>query len=75
VIRDDRFKYVHFAALPPLLFDMRVDPNETTDLARRPEMQDVLLRYASRLLTWRLSGADRTLTNMALSPDGVVERR
>ena len=75
VIRDDRFKYVHFAALPPLLFDMRDDPHETTDLAGRPEMQDVLLRYASRLLTWRLTGADRTLTNMALTPDGVVERR
>ena len=37
-IRDRRYKYVHFAALPPLLFDIAADPHETEDLAGRPEM-------------------------------------
>ena len=54
VVRDEHYKYVHFAALPPLLFDMRADPHETTNLAGDPAMQGVLLRYASKLLTWRL---------------------
>lgn len=73
-IRDDRFKYVHFAALPPLLFDMAADPHETTDLAGRPEMAATMLHYARKMLTWRLTHADRTLTNMQLTRDGVFSR-
>ena len=63
--------------LPPLLFDMRADPHETTNLAEAAgdAGRRRALRYASRLLTWRLTRTDRTLTNMALTPDGVVERR
>ena len=45
------YKYVHFAALPPLLFDMRDDPHETTNLAEAPAMQGVVLRYAQAALT------------------------
>lgn len=74
VIRDEDYKYVHFAALPPLLFDMRADPHESTNLATDPAMQAVVLRYAQRLLTWRLTANDRTLTNMALTAAGLVER-
>lgn len=74
VVRDADWKYVHFAALPPLLFDMRADPHETRNLAADPAMQAVVLRYAQKLLTWRLTGTDRTLTNMALTPEGVVAR-
>lgn len=74
VIRDEDYKYVHFAALPPLLFDMRADPHESVNLATDPAMQGVLLRYAQRLLNWRLTANDRTLTNMALTPAGVFER-
>ncbi len=29
VVRDRKFKYVHFGALPPLLFDLVKDPDET----------------------------------------------
>ena len=36
VIRDERFKYVHFASLPPLLFDLTADPIEMKDLAGDP---------------------------------------
>jgi len=74
VIRDEDYKYVHFAALPPLLFDMRADPNETTNLADDPAMQPVLLRYAQRMLNWRITNVDRTLTNMALTRQGLVSR-
>jgi arylsulfatase A-like enzyme len=74
VIRDRRYKYVHFAALPPLLFDIENDPHEMENLADRPEMAATVLRYAQKMLDWRLSHADRTLTNMALTKDGVFSR-
>jgi hypothetical protein len=35
-------------------------------------MQPVLLRYAQRMLNWRLTEVDRTLTNMALTREGLV---
>lgn len=74
VIRDRQYKYVHFAALPPLLFDLESDPHETEDLADRPEMAATVLHYAQKMLDWRLRHADRTLTNMALTKDGVFSR-
>jgi arylsulfatase A-like enzyme len=73
-IRDARYKYVHFAALPPLLFDMIQDPHEMHDLAGKPEMAATVLHYAQKMLSWRLSHADRTLTNMQLTKEGVVSR-
>ena len=40
VVRGERWKYVHFAAdpdvLPPLLFDLDADPDQTQDLAADP---------------------------------------
>lgn len=50
VIRDRRYKDVHFAALPPLLFDMAEDPHETRNLAERPEMATTVLCYAQKML-------------------------
>lgn len=74
VLRDADYKYVHFAALPPLLFDLRTDPHETRNLADDPAVQPVLLRYAQRMLDWRLTHADRSMTNMALTRQGLVSR-
>ena len=74
VIRDADYKYVHFAALPPLLFDMRADPHETRNLADQPAMQAVMLRYAQKMLSWRLRFAERTLTHYRATPNG-LERR
>ena len=72
MIRDAKYKYVHFAALPPLLFDMEADPDETRNLAGDPAMQPVVLRYAQKMLSWRLTEVDRTLTNMQLTREGLV---
>jgi arylsulfatase A-like enzyme len=74
VIRDADFKYVHFAMLPPLLFDLRADPHETNNIAASPDAKDTVLRYAQKMLTWRLVQADRTFTNMYLSKDGLFVR-
>ena len=35
-IRNERYKYVHFAGLPPLLFDLEGDPDSLHDLAEEP---------------------------------------
>lgn len=73
-IRDARYKYVHFAALPPLLFDLAADPHEMRNLADRPEMAAVVRDYAQKMLNWRLTHAERTLTNMQLTGEGVFSR-
>ena len=75
VIRDDHYKYVHFANLPPLLFDMRADPHEMDNLAGRPEHNEVMLRYAQKMLSWRMRHAERTLANFHLSSQGVYDGR
>lgn len=75
VIRDDDYKYVHFVSLPPLLFDMRKDPYEMTNLAEDPACTDVLLRYAQKMLSWRMRHADRTLANLHLTSRGVIDGR
>ncbi len=73
VLRDDLYKYVHFVSLPPLLFDLKNDPCEMTNLADDPNYRDVLLTYAQRMLSWRMRYADRTLANLHLSPAGVTD--
>lgn len=73
-VRDGDYKYVHFARLPPLLFDLKADPKEMINLAESLAHRDVLLRYAQKMLTWRLVHADRAKTNMFLSKDGLFQR-
>ena len=72
VLRDTTHKYVHFTALPPLLYDLADDPGELVNLAGRPEMAPVMARYAQRLLSHRMLHAERTLANIALTPKGVI---
>lgn len=73
-IRDKQYKYVHFAKLPPLLFDMRADPWEMNNLAEDPAMAPVVARYAQKMLSWRLAHAERTLTHIHLTENGPVAR-
>jgi hypothetical protein len=37
-------------------------------------MQEVVLAYAQKMLSWRLIHAERTLTNMQLTRQGLVSR-
>ena len=75
VIRDENYKYVHFAALPPLLFDLKNDPNELNNIADVPEYQHHIRDYAQKLLSHKMLHADRTLSNTILGPEGVKEYR
>ncbi len=71
VIRDRRYKYVHFAGLPPLFFDLKADPGELHNLADDPDHAATVLAYAQRMLSWRMTHHDRTLTGIELTPEGL----
>jgi len=75
VWRGERFKYVHFAGLPALFFDLEADPHELCDLAGDPAHRENLLASAQTLLSHRMVHADRTLTGIHLGPDGPIRRR
>ncbi|UCF92813.1 MAG: alkaline phosphatase family protein [Desulfobacterales bacterium] len=74
VIRDGRYKYVHFAALPPLFFDLQKDPGEQQNLAGDSGYTELVLRYALKMLSWRMVNDERTLTHLMAGPDGLIER-
>lgn len=71
VIQDREFKYVHFAALPPLLFDLDADPGQFIDRASDPAYAGVVRDYAQKMLSWRLRHADRSLTHYRATPAGL----
>ena len=75
VIRDEKYKYVHFDALPPLFFDLEEDPGQFRNRAGDPGLAPVMLDYARRMLSWRLHHAERTLTGYSATPRGLISRR
>ncbi|MCC4246331.1 alkaline phosphatase family protein [Stappia indica] len=75
VIRDADVKYVHFAGLPPLLFDLAADPHETRNVADDPSYASLRLHYAEKMLSWRARHLDRRLTGIELTEDGPVDAR
>ena len=65
---------MHFAALPPLLFDLKNDPGQFHNLAEDPAHAVTVRDYAQRMLNWRLTHAERTLTGYAATPEGLMLR-
>lgn len=49
MIRHGRYKYIHYAGLPPMLFDLAADPDERNDLGRDAQHQAVLAECEARL--------------------------
>ena len=74
VVQDEHYKYVHFAAQPPLFFDLRKDPAQMHNRAKDPDYAQLVLTYAQKMLNWRLKHADKTLTGYAASPEGLKQR-
>lgn len=74
VIRDENYKYVHFAGLPPLLFDLAEDPGEFVNVAEDPVYLRIRLGYAEELLTLRAAHLDQTLAFTELTAQGPVSR-
>jgi arylsulfatase A-like enzyme len=75
VIRDRKYKYVHFTMGPPLLYDLRADPGELASIAERPGSEGAIAHYARRLLSHRMLHASRTLANVTLTAEGAVPYR
>ncbi len=75
VVRTEKWKYVHFAALPPLLFDLEDDPANLRNLAADRAHATVRLEMAERLLSWRAEHLDQTLALQELTAEGVVRQR
>ncbi|EWY42633.1 phosphonate monoester hydrolase [Skermanella stibiiresistens SB22] len=74
VLRGERYKYVHFAALPPLFFDLAEDPGQFRDLAADPAHAALVRDHAQALLSWRMENDERVLANTLLTADGVFSR-
>lgn len=74
VIRDENYKYVHFAGLPPLLFDLAGDPGELVNIADDPAYLRIRLGYAEELLALRAAHLDQTLAYTELTEEGAVSR-
>lgn len=72
VIRDERYKYVHFSSLPPLFFDLEKDPYELCDVSKKSEYQARMLEYAQKMLSWRMIHADQTLTHDLANENGLI---
>jgi choline-sulfatase len=49
LLREGRYKYIHYVGYPPQLFDLQSDPQEINDLATRPEHQDRLAEMERKL--------------------------
>jgi len=73
VLRDKQYKYIHFAALPPILFDLTDDPHELRNRAEDPAYAGIKVDMMGRMLSWRLGHAERRLTGIRLTGDGPFE--
>ena len=75
ILRERRFKLVHFnGGLPPLLFDMAAD-GECRNLADEPSCSGELLRLTRKLLDHRMRHADHALSDMKITAGGTVNYR
>lgn len=74
VTRTADWKYVHCPSQPPVLYDRRRDPGEFRNVAGDPAYAGMLAQAAQHMLSWRMSHAERTLTHLCSSPDGLLDR-
>ena len=71
MLHGERYKYVHFTAMPPLFYDLERDPGEFDNLAEDPEHRALVLDYAQKMLSWRMNHDERILANHWVTPEGV----
>jgi arylsulfatase A-like enzyme len=74
VLQDGSGKYVHYAGMEPLFFDAASDPHQFTNRAADPAMAGRVKDYAQRLLSHRMTHAERTLTHYRATPQGLEQR-
>ncbi len=49
MVRQGRYKYIHYVGFPPELFDMIDDPEETKDIAADPALASTLADFEAKL--------------------------
>lgn len=63
ILRNKQFKLVHFnSGFDPLLFDIKADPEEQTNLATDPAYGQTLLEMTQALLSHRMRHMDQSLS-------------
>ena len=60
MVRTERHKYWHLLDLPPVLFDLRTDPDELRNVADDPGYRAAVNECRLRLLEWRMANEDET---------------
>ena len=60
MIRDQRWKYIHYNLFRPQLFDLVKDPNELNDLGTDPEHKKIRAGMQKLMLDWRRRLKPRT---------------
>ena len=78
MVADDRWKLVHCeGGLPPMLFDLKEDPDELNDLGRHPDYQEARKHGYAMLYDWALRCGQRTTlsTNEIVSNRGKSRRK
>jgi arylsulfatase A-like enzyme len=70
MVRDIKWKYVHYRGFRPQLFDLEADPQEFSDLGADPACEDVRRRMEGLLMDRLLSRRNRVTV-----ADDVVEAR
>jgi len=73
VARSKRFQAVHFAALPPLLFDLARDPHCFENVADAPEYAAASLAATRSLLSWRMAASSGPLSHLMATPRGLAD--
>ena len=70
MIRDLRWKYIHFRGFRPQLFDLETDPQEFNDLGEDPALEEIRQRMEKMLLQRLISRRNRVTV-----ADDVVKAR
>ena len=70
MVRTERWKYIHYEAFRPQLFDLHSDPRELNDLGEAPELEGVRLQMRDILTDWALHRRMR----VTLSDEEVARR-
>ncbi len=82
MIRHGKYKYIHYAGLPPMLFDLAADPHERNDLGRDPgsaavisECEAALRKVVDPDAVDKLAKADQTAKIAAVGGKEAILKR